>query len=87
VGQASKSKGLALGLVGAILGGLVGFLLRPSVPILGQLPFGTVISRGTNLHGLDQILVSTAETSFNYLLAGVIAGAVLGFFFARFVAR
>ena len=63
--------------LGAILGGLVGFLLRPSVPFLGQLPFSTVITRGSNLTGLDVILKSTAEQSFNYLVIGAIVGAVV----------
>lgn len=64
-------------LVGAVLGGLVGFLLRPSLPLIGQLPFSTVITRGSNLTGLDVILKSTAETSFNYLAIGLIVGAVV----------
>ena len=60
--------------VGLLIGGVVGFLLRPTVPFMGQLPFNTVITRGANLHGLDQLLVGYARTSFNYLIAGTIAG-------------
>ena len=60
------------------VGGLVGFLLRPSVPLMGQLPFITVITRGANLRGLDQLLTGYARTSFNYLVAGIIVGAVIG---------
>jgi hypothetical protein len=63
---------------GLLVGGVVGFLLRPGVPFVGQLSFSTVITRGTNLHGLDQLLVGYARTSFNYLVAGTIAGAVIG---------
>jgi hypothetical protein len=74
-------------LIGAIGGGLVGFFLRPSVPLLGQLPFETVISRGANLSGLDIILRSTAETSFNYLAAGLVAGAILGWMVGRRTAK
>jgi hypothetical protein len=74
-------------LIGAIGGGLVGFFLRPSVPLLGQLPFETVISRGVNLSGLDTILRSTAETSFNYLAAGLVAGAILGWMVGRRTAK
>ena len=70
----SREKGA---LLGAVLGGLVGFLLRPSLPLIGQLPFSTVITRGSNLTGLDTLLKSTAEQSFNYMLIGVIVGAVL----------
>jgi hypothetical protein len=65
--------------VGLLIGGVVGFLLRPSVPIMGQLPFSTVITRGANLHGLDQLLVGYARTSFNYLIGGMVVGVVIGF--------
>jgi hypothetical protein len=62
----------------AVLGGFVGFLLRPSVVLIGQLPFGTVISRGRNLTGFDMLLKGAAEQSLNYLLAGAIIGAFVG---------
>jgi F0F1-type ATP synthase assembly protein I len=65
-------------LVGAVIGGLVGFLLRPSVPLIGQLPFGTVINRGSNLSGLDLLLKGAAETSCNYMIVGVLIGAAVG---------
>ena len=42
-------------IVGAPLGGFVGFLLRPSHLLVGQLPFDVVISRGANLKGLAEI--------------------------------
>jgi hypothetical protein len=70
-----KSK---LALAGLLIGGVVGFLLRPSVPLLGQLPFTTVITRGANLRGLDQLLLGYARSSFNYLVAGIVLGAVVG---------
>jgi len=63
---------------GALIGGLLGFLLRPSVPLIGQLDFNTVISRGSNLRGVNQILVSTARDSFNILVGGIIIGAIIG---------
>ena len=65
-------------IVGVFVGGLVGFLLRPSVPFMGQLPFTMVITRGANLRGLDQLLTGYARTSFNYLAAGIVLGAVIG---------
>jgi F0F1-type ATP synthase assembly protein I len=65
-------------LAGVVVGGLVGFLLRPTVPLMGQLSFITVITRGANLRGLDQLLTAYARTSFNYLVAGIIVGAVIG---------
>lgn len=73
---------LVIGGMGFVLGGFVGFLLRPSAPFIGQLPFVTVITRGANLSGLDRLLVPTAETSFNYMVSGALLvgmiGAVLG---------
>ena len=65
-------------LLGGIIGVVVGFLFRPSIPILGQLPFETVITRGSNLSGLDLLLKGAAETSFNYMLVGGLIGAGLG---------
>src|SRR5579871_6691517 len=75
---ANRSSGAGFALVGLVVGGIVGFLLRPSVPLLGQLPFETVITRGANLNGLNQLLIPTAQKSFNILLAGAILGAILG---------
>lgn len=74
-------------ILGAFLGGLVGFLLRPSLPLIGQLPFKTVITRGSNLTGLDVLLKSTAEQSFNYMVIGVIVGAVLLALAAGFIGK
>ena len=67
-----------LTIAGLLIGLVVGFLLRPAVPLLGQLPFSTVIARGSNLQGLDQLLVGYARTSFNYLIAGMVLGAAVG---------
>ncbi len=65
------------------MGGVLGFWFRPSVPFLGQLPLETVIARGENLRGLDVILKGVAEQSFNYVVMGVILGAVVGFVLGR----
>jgi hypothetical protein len=66
------------GIVGGVLGGFVGFLLRPSPMLIGQLPFETVLLRGANLRGMDMLLVPVAQTSFNMVVAGAIIGAVVG---------
>jgi hypothetical protein len=63
---------------GIIIGGLIGFLLRPSAPLIGQLSFEHVITRGSSLQGVDLMLVRMAETAFNYLLTGAIVGGVIG---------
>jgi hypothetical protein len=70
-----KSK---LTIAGLLIGSVVGFLLRPSVPLMGQLPFTTVVTRGANLRGLDQLLLGYAGTSFNYLIAGMVIGTIVG---------
>lgn len=75
--KSSRSRSFAGVLLGLILGGFVGFILRPSVAIVGQLPFETVITRGSNLTGMNIILRSAAEQSFNFMMAGAIVGAVI----------
>ena len=62
--------------LGGMLGAAIGFLMRPSVPLVGQLPLGVVLTRGLTLNGLDVLLRSTAEESFNYIVIGAILGAV-----------
>lgn len=67
--------GAALGAAGFVIGGLVGFVARPSVPMLGQLPFEYVIARGANLNGLDRMLAPLAQRSFDIMLMGAVLGA------------
>jgi membrane associated rhomboid family serine protease len=74
----SNSLAIQLSIVGFIAGGVLGFLYRPSVFLIGQLPFDVVITRGTNLKGMDQVLISMAQTSFNNMAAAAVAGAVIG---------
>lgn len=69
--------------IGLILGSITGFLLRPSVPVVGQLPLETVLTRGSELKGFDAMLIPYAETSFNYILVGAIIGACLFWFFSK----
>jgi hypothetical protein len=61
--SSKKSNGLAikLGIVGFVAGGVLGFLYRPSAFLIGQLPFDVVITRGANLKGMDQVLISMAQ--------------------------
>lgn len=70
------------------MGGFVGFLLRPAIPLIGvKLPFGVVITRGSGLAGLNQVLVPLAQSSFEDLLAGAAVGAVVGVVIALTRAR
>lgn len=69
---------IGLGIIGFLIGGGIGFALRPSVPFIGQLPFEVVITQGSNLRGLDQVLVHTAQISFTYMMAGAVLGTLGG---------
>jgi hypothetical protein len=74
----SNSLAIQLGIVGFIAGGVLGFLYRPSAFLIGQLPFDVVITRGANLKGVDQVLISLAQSSFNNMLTVAVVGAVIG---------
>lgn len=67
-----------LAVAGFFVGGFIGFLMRPSAFLVGQLPFAVVITRGASLTGLDQLLRPTAETSFNQMTAAAVVGALAG---------
>ena len=71
------------GIMGFLLGCLIGFLLRPSVFLVGQLPFIHVLTRGTALSGMDTMLIPAAQTSFNYMFLGGILGGLLGGFIGK----
>jgi len=53
--------------------------MRPANLLTGQLDFGTVITRGTNLTGLDALLKTQAEQSFNMLVLAALIGAGVGY--------
>jgi len=78
---------MGLGIIGFFVGGLVGFLARPSAFFVGQLPFEHVISRGATLKGFDQMMIPLAQRSFNITLIGAIIGAVAGIVLGYFVGR
>jgi uncharacterized membrane protein YfcA len=86
-GVVTMSLRYAAPMFGAVAGALVGFLQRPAVPEIGQLPIGAVLTRGATLDGSEQLLVSAAQTSANYMLAGAVLGAVLGFGIALLLER
>jgi hypothetical protein len=78
---------IGIGVVGFLIGGFVGFLARPSVFLVGQLPFEHVITRGANLTGMDQMLVPVAQQSFNVTLIGAIIGGIAGIVIGYFVGK
>lgn len=74
-------------IVGVVLGAIVGFLARPSIPMLGQLPFLAVVTRGAFFGGLDIVFRPTAEQSFNYMAIGAILGGILLFAVTGFLRK
>lgn len=50
--------------LGPLIGGLLGFLMRPSAFLVGQLPFEMVITRGSALSEMDQLLVRRGWNDF-----------------------
>jgi len=70
---------------GILIGGLIGFQMRPSVMFVGQLPFQTVITRGAGLRGLDQLLISVAQQSFNIMCVAALIGGAMGFGVGHFL--
>jgi hypothetical protein len=83
----SNSLAIQLGIVGFVAGGFLGFLYRPSAFLIGQLPFDVVITRGANLKGMDQVLISMAQTSFNNMATVAVVGAVIGFVVGLLMSR
>lgn len=73
--------------IGGVIGAAIGYFYRPPAIFIGQLPFDVVITRGGSLKGLDQIYLEAAKASFNYLLIGGVAGAILGAILAMRVER
>jgi len=76
---------IGIGIIGFLIGGLVGFLARPSAFLVGQLPFKHVITRGEKLSGADQMLVPVAQQSFNIMLIGAIIGVLFGVAIGYFI--
>jgi hypothetical protein len=72
---------------GFIAGGFIGFLSRPSVFLVGQLPFRIVITRGSGLSGLDELLIPSAQESFNVMVIGALVGAAIAFAATRMFAK
>jgi uncharacterized membrane protein YfcA len=71
-------------IAGALVGGVLGFLFRPSLPLIGQLPFSVVITAGANLTDADaSLLKPIARQSLGYLIAGTAVVGFAGFMLGR----
>ena len=73
---------IVIGVIGFLwffIGGLIGFIIRPSVPLVGKLSFDTVLSRGENLDLVQMALLGpTARASFNLMIESALIGLVGG---------
>lgn len=61
--------------------------MRPSVFLIGQLPFAAVITRGRIFHSFDMILIPVAQTSFNLMMGAAFVGGILGIVAGSTLAR
>lgn len=83
----SNGQTIGFGAGGFFVGGLIGFLLRPSAFLVGQLSFGQVISRGSNFAGMDQMLVPLAQSSFNIMFGVAVVGAIVGALIGQYLSK
>jgi ACS family hexuronate transporter-like MFS transporter len=66
---------------GGVAGLVVAFFVRPAAPQAGQLALDTVVTRGLFLQEAQAALIPTAQASFNYLMVGLFAGALIAAMF------
>lgn len=86
-GSTSNGQIIGFGIGGFFIGGLIGFLLRPSAFLVGQLSLGQVISRGANFAGMDQMLIPLAQKSFNIMVGVAIVGAIVGALIGQYISK
>ena len=71
-----------IGVVGFLwffLGGLIGFIIRPSVPLVGKLSFNTVLARGENLDLVQKALLGpSARAAFHLMMESALIGLTGG---------
>ncbi|MDZ7822354.1 MAG: hypothetical protein U5N26_11455 [Candidatus Marinimicrobia bacterium] len=76
---------IGTGGLGLLVGGLIGFLSRPTGVLFGKLPFFHVLTRGATYEGVDQVLINLAQESFNVMLMGAVIGAAVGIVLGYFI--
>jgi uncharacterized membrane protein (UPF0136 family) len=78
----------AFGVAGAVIGGILGFLARPSIPIIGRLPLDAVLTRASTYHGLASGYIHrVADRSLAILILGAVVGGLLGYLADRTAER
>ena len=74
----------AFAVIGAAVGGTLGFLARPSIPLIGRLPLDAVLTRASTYHGLASGYIHrVADRSLAILLLGIVVGGLVGYFADR----
>jgi sugar phosphate permease len=63
---------------GGLAGGAIAFFFMPPGPSGQRLPLSAVLTRGSMLEEAESLLTPIAVTSFNYLLAGILVGVLVG---------
>lgn len=81
----SRISMISLGLAGFLAGGFIGYLLRPSAFMIGQLPLQHVITRGESLQGVERVFMSLARESFSTMMIGAAIGLVAGIVIGTFI--
>jgi TRAP transporter 4TM/12TM fusion protein len=74
-----------LGMLGAVAGGITGFLIRPAALSGEKLPFNAVLSHGSNTALLDNILNPLARDSFNIMAVCTVIGLIIGIYTGYFI--
>jgi hypothetical protein len=78
----------AFAVIGAVTGGVLGFLARPSIPIIGRLPLDAVLTRATTYHGLGSGYIhGVADRSLAILVLGVVVGGFIGYLADRVASK
>lgn len=65
---------MSSGVLGLMPGAFIGFLSRLSSPVAGRVPFIDILTRGASPEGVNQIMPSLGQYSFDIMLIGAIAG-------------
>ncbi|MDD3966100.1 MAG: hypothetical protein WC372_04960 [Candidatus Neomarinimicrobiota bacterium] len=83
----TKKVVVSFGVLGLLLGAFIGFLSRPSSPIAGRVSFIDALTRGASLEGVNQVMLSLAQRSFDIMLIGALIGLVAGLLAACLIKR
>jgi APA family basic amino acid/polyamine antiporter len=84
--QHREYKQLSYATMGAFIGGVIAFLLRPSM-IGKQVPLDDILTALANLISSKETVIPLAETSLNFVSAGLLIGGLVGVGIALVIKR